>query len=83
MHHSYFRTDDFSPTYFEKVYRKVCFVVQGLKLQEIQFLVHLDSGPNYMEYDYNYMKKISPKNSVSIDFSRVITTFSGRHSVYE
>ena len=40
---------------------------------------------NYSEYDCNYTKYASLKNSVSINFSGVITTFrgSGRHSVYE
>ena len=35
---------------------------------------------NYTEYDCSYT---SLKNSVSINFSRVSTTFRGRHSVYE
>ena len=36
---------------------------------------------NYTEYDCNYTKYVSLTNSVSINFSRVSTSFRGRHSV--
>ena len=39
--------------------------------------------PNYTVYDCNYTKYVSLKNAVSINFSRVITTFWGLDSVCE